>query len=85
MSRVEIFLFDTNTYTCGRSYKSGNFPKRSRHSLGSSLHGEHYKQTWRKALRSSYGAKEMAPKSELFMEGWDMLSQVVVEVRRIRP
>ena len=28
---------------------SGNFRIRFRHSLGSSLHGEHYKQTWRTA------------------------------------
>ena len=30
---------------------SGNFWIRFRHSLGSSLHGEHYKQTWRTASR----------------------------------
>ena len=28
---------------------SGNFRIRFRHFLGSSLHGEHYKQTWRTA------------------------------------
>ena len=28
---------------------SGNFRIRFHHSLGSSLHGEHYKQTWRTA------------------------------------
>ena len=48
LSRVEIFLSDTNTYTCGQSYPE-IFEYVIRHSVGSSLHGEHYKQTWRTA------------------------------------
>ena len=32
---------------------SGNFRIRFRHSLGSSLHGEHYKQTWHPTLSVS--------------------------------
>ena len=54
LSRVEIF-FIRYEYVYVWTVVSGNFRIRFRHSLGSSLHGEHY----------SYGAKEMAPKSEL--------------------
>lgn len=48
LSRVEIFFIQYE-YVYVWTVVSGNFRIRFRHSLGSSLHGEHYKQTWRTA------------------------------------
>ena len=48
LSRLEIF-FIRYAYVYVWTVVSGNFRIRFRHSLGSSLHGEHYKQTWRTA------------------------------------
>ena len=45
----EIFENALFLYVYVWTVVSGNFRIRFRHSLGSSLHGEHYKQTWRTA------------------------------------
>ena len=48
LSRVKIF-FIRYEYVYVWTVVSGNLRIRLRHSLGSSLHAEHYKQTWRTA------------------------------------